>query len=83
MVKNAFFFLYKHTHTHQEGSEPHEPVETVVIGRDETWPTSDGSRFTLELHLQPASVLPVGTVECSLQHNLSSLSSDAVSGERE
>ncbi len=61
-----------------KGSEPHEPVQPVVIRRDEARPSVQSSRFTQELILLPYHLVS-GVIDAqrALKHHLRPLLSDA------
>ena len=46
--------------SHLEGSEPHEPVQPVVVGRYEAWSAVNVPWFTQELVLLPNSLRVLG-----------------------
>lgn len=62
-----------------EGCEPHEPVEAVVVGGDEAWPSPQVTRLALELIVLPHGVRSAGVgAGRALQDDLCSLPGDAV-----
>lgn len=66
-----------------EGSEPHEPVEAVVVRGDEAWPSPQVARLALELVVLPHSLWCTGVgAGRALQDDLCALLGDAV-GETE
>ena len=69
----SFLSSYTFAFPYLKSCEPHEPVETVVIGRDDTWPSVHTPRLTLELNFLPLCQLPPlsrHAVEGALKHNL-------------
>lgn len=61
-----------------EGREPHQPVQAVVVGGDEAWPSPQVPRLALEVKLLPDSSGVVGVwAGCSLKDDFSSLLGDA------
>lgn len=61
-----------------EGCEPHEPVEAVVVGGDEAWPSPQVAWLALELVVLPHGVRCAGVgAGRALQDDLCPLPGDA------
>lgn len=63
---------------HLEGSEPHQPVQAIVVRRYETRSTGNISRFAAELVLLPNRLRVLGILaQGSLENHLCPLLGDA------
>ena len=68
-------------HIHLKGSKPHQPVQAIVVGRDDTGPSVYAARLTMELNLSPLNIITIwsqSSVMSALNNHLSAFLSDAV-----
>ena len=68
-------------HIHLKGSKPHQPVQAIVVGRDNTGPSVYAARLTMKFNLSPLNIITIwsqSSVIGALNNHLSAFLSDAV-----